>query len=110
MEDFPEPRDFLADARHDFSEFYQLATEEEIMQMDGLVLMHAALVARMNVPREYIPRITRGGFERDTDTVERLFTGFREGVRACPTFQLVSDTERFAIETVAFAVRVPGTE
>jgi hypothetical protein len=38
---------------------------------------------------------------------EQQFTALRDRVRASPTFQRISDGERFTIEQVAFEVRVP---
>jgi hypothetical protein len=108
--DFPGRNDFLADARLDFREFYLLASAEDELLMDGLVMLHAALVVGLNTPRDFVPPVVRDGVERTCDKVEKSFTEFREAVRACPTFQRVSDGERSAIEKVAFAVRVPGSE
>jgi hypothetical protein len=104
MDDFPDPQDFLADARRDFAEFYLLAPHEDALLMDGLVMAHAALVVGINAPREYVAPVMRDGLERTCDATERVFTGFREAVRACPTFQRVSDGERFAIEKIVFRV------
>ena len=38
---------------------------------------------------------------------KQKFIELREVVRSSPTFQGVADAERFAIEKVAFQVRVP---
>jgi hypothetical protein len=106
MSDFPSSADFLADARRDFPEFYRLATPADTGLMDGLVIMHAALVVGLNTSREGLDTGDRREVERATQEAEQQFTGLRERVRACPTFQRISDGERNAIERIAFKVRV----
>ncbi len=107
MDDFPSSADFLADARRDFPEFYRLATAADKGLMDGLVVMHAALVVGLNTNREGLDSVDRREVERATQEAEQQFTRLRERVRACPTFERISDGERFTIEHVAFKVRVP---
>jgi hypothetical protein len=96
MDDFPEPQDLLADARRDFAELYLVASHEDAMLMDGLVMAHAALVVGINAPRECVAPVMRDGLERTCDAAGG----------ACSR---VSDGERFAIEKVVFGVRVPET-
>ncbi len=105
--EFPTASDFLADARHDFPQFYAMATTADKMLMDAVVMMHAALVVGMNTPRAGLNAKGRVDHERACIDAEQEFSRMRAAVRACPTFQRVSDAERFAIETVAFRVPVP---
>jgi hypothetical protein len=100
----PAARDFLADARHDFPQFYATATPTDQRLLDGLIIAHAALVIGMNVPRQICAPDVRGELERATDRSERAFTKLREIVRACPTFQNLIAAERAEIERDVFTV------
>jgi len=105
--DFPGPRDPLAEARKSYVQFYLLASLEDEQLLDLLVITRAALLPIMNTPRDYVPPVIRDGVEKTTDATERVFTELREAVRACATFQRISDDERCAIEKVAFQVKAP---
>jgi hypothetical protein len=104
--EFPKARDFLADARRDFPQFYLLASLEEEILMDSLVMAHAAIVVGMNAPRTGVVAEVRDPLEKVTDGAERLFTQLRELMRTSPAFQRVSVDERCLIEKVLFHVRV----
>jgi hypothetical protein len=99
--------DPCAAARRNFPGFYLLASVEDELMMDGLVMVRAALLPVINAPRHHAPKIIRDGLERTADAVERSFTDFREAVRACPTFARIDDEERELIERLLFEISAP---
>lgn len=107
MDDFPAFSDLLGDARHDFKEYYATASVADARLMDGLVMTHAALVVAMNTPREGLSAEDRRKLEQVAMQAEQEFTRFRVGVQASPTYQRVSEGERWAIETTLCQVTVP---
>ena len=108
--DLPIERDVCAEARHDFAQFYLLASLEDELLMDALVRIRAALLPLLNVPRQFVPAVIRDGLEKTTNTTERSFTDFRELVRSCPTFARIDADVRAEIERRLFEIWAAGTE
>ena len=105
--DFPDARDFLADARRDFRQFYATATPTDAGLMDGLVMAHVAVVVGLNTPRDGLVSDDRFEVERACNFAEQKFSELREAVRTCPTFRALIAAERAQIERDVFEVRPP---
>jgi hypothetical protein len=107
MKDFSQGRDFLADARQVFRQFYLTASPRDGALLDGLVMAHAALSTGMNLSRVGLRESDHRDLERACVQAEQKFSELREMVRTCPTFARIDDVEQARIERKLFEVRSP---
>ena len=91
-------------ARRDFHGFYATASPEDVGLMNALVVTHAVFLRGVNTPREHLAPIIRDLLERTCDATERVFTGLRENVRCCSSFQNLPLADQMRIARLVFDV------
>jgi hypothetical protein len=89
-------------ARRDFHGFYVTATPEDVGLMNALVVTHAVFLHGINTPREQLQPVIRRVLERTCDATERVFTGLRENVRCCSSFQSLPLADQMRIARLVF--------
>jgi hypothetical protein len=96
----PDPNEGTLElARRSFRAFYSIATPEDALWMDALVLSWTAFVQNTTIPRQVLSEGIRDHVERSGNRVELLFMRVRDRVRECPTFHklVAGDQRRIAL-------------
>ena len=79
-----------------------MATVDDAMLLDALVMAHLTLSLGIRTPRERLTATERRKLERGCDESERRFMHVRECVRDCPTFSALRRADREVIVGVLF--------
>ncbi len=94
-------------ARRSFRAFYSIATPEDALWMDALVLSWTAFVQNTAIPRQVLSGGIRDHVERTGYRVEQLFMKVRDRVRDCPTFSKLVPGDQRRIALVLFDPFLP---
>ena len=104
----PDPNEGTLElARRSFRAFYSIATPEDALWMDALVLSWTAFVQNTTIPRQILSEGIRDHVERTGYKVELLFMRVRDRVRECPTYKKLVDGDQRRIALILFDPFLP---
>jgi hypothetical protein len=84
-----------------------IATPDDALWMDALVLSWTAFVQNTTIPRHVLPEAVRDHVEHTGNQVEHLFMKVRDRVRECETFKKLVPGDQQRIATTLFDPFLP---